>query len=313
MIKNPWKDMARGSQRRASLYHDIYWIKEEMEGNYGLKLSLKNSEENLKIKELKLKNIDIFENKNEDKTDLYLMLNSLYDYDIFNSLCMDLIEECENYSEKVEIYVVVFNRLTRWKNLLLNNKEKSLPIELQMGLFSELDTLLSIVLTKKTSLKEAVLSWGGPDSDKQDFILDKLALEVKSHKTGKNEVIHVSSPQQLFSSKNRLVLRVYSLDIKENGDTVENLIQQIKHELKNNNLFNEMYIFEQKIVQYGYKDDFHKDTLYKFHIDKISNFDVRNDFPRVDLESIPSGIINMKYQLNLNNCKDYLIDDWNEV
>ncbi len=71
----------------------------------------------MKIKELKLKNIDIFENKNEDKTDLYLMLNSLYDYDIFNSLCMDLIEECENYSEKVEIYVVVFNRLTRWKNL----------------------------------------------------------------------------------------------------------------------------------------------------------------------------------------------------
>lgn len=312
MIKNPWKDMSRGSQRRASLVHDAYWIKEELEGNYGLKLSLKRVEESLEIKNLKLKNIDIFENKYDEKVDLYLVLNNLSEHDIFHSLCLDLITECENYNEEVEIYIVVFNRLTRWKNLLLNNKDKSLPMEIQMGLFSELDALLNIASAETISLKEAILSWGGPDSDKQDFILDNLALEIKSHKTGKNEVIHVSSPQQLFSSKKRLVLRVYSLDIRENGDTIENLIQQIKRELKSNHLYNEMYVFEQKINQYGYKDNLHMDNLYKFNIDKISNFDVKSDFPRVKIEDIPKGIINMKYQLNLNSCKEYLINDWNE-
>lgn len=310
IIENPWIVMSSGSQRRASMIHDIYWIREEIEGKYGLKISLNFllEESDLDIGSIKLKNIEVFENKTSKKTQFYLLLKDQPAYELFYQLCSDLIIKAEAIENERALVKVIFNRLNRWKNLLVNDFEKSVPLEIQMGLFSELDTLLNYVSSKQ-SIEDAVCSWGGPDADRQDFILENLALEVKSHKSGKSECITISNLNQLFSTKVNFLLRVYSLDKNENGITIEDLIQEIKKLLLINDSYKEIDLLEQKVNQYGYFDSIHQKDLITFKIDKISMYNISNEFPKLVVDDIPKEIINLKYQIDLAKCKKFLVDE----
>jgi len=306
---NPWELMNNGSQRRASLVHDIYWIKEEIKGQYGMKISMSSSSvSKLNLKDIKLKNIDIIENKSGGEIDCYLVLKDQSAYELFYSLCNDLIIEAGKNQDKKLLITIIINRLKKWKNLFANNYNEKLSMENQMGLFSELDTLLNYV-AKKYSIKEAIHTWKGPELDKQDFILENLALEVKSHKSGKTESITISSPYQLYSTKPEFFLRVYSLDNQENGLSIEHLLRKIRKILRENNLYNEINMLELKVNQYGYFDVIHEKQLLTFKIDKISIYNVDNKFPKISVNEIPEEIINLKYQIDLVKCKDFLINE----
>lgn len=310
IIENPWIVMSNGSQRRASMIHDIYWIREEIEGKYGLKISLNFLLEDgdLDISSIKLKNIEVFENKTSKKTHLYLLLKDQSAYELFYQLCNDLIIKAETTKNEQGIIKILINRLNRWKNLLVNNYDKSVPLETQMGLFSELDTLLNYV-SSKLPIEEAVCSWGGPDADRQDFILENLALEVKSHRSGKSECVTISNLHQLYSTKENFILRVYSLDKNENGITIEDLIQEIKKLLLINEAYKEIDLLEQKINQYGYFDSIHQKYLTTFKVDKVSIYNVTKEFPKLIVDDIPGEIINLKYQIDLAKCKNFLLDE----
>lgn len=110
-------------------------------------------------------------------------------------------------------------RLRRWQQLLKQDANQTFTIEKQMGLFSELLCLKEIVAAK-VGIKQAVVSWVGPEFDKQDFLMDKAVIEVKSHRTSKDEIVHISSLQQLHSEKEPLLLMSYALTFSENGLSV---------------------------------------------------------------------------------------------
>jgi len=173
-------------------------------------------------------------------------------------------------------------------------------------MFGELLCLRDIVMPKYGA-EQAVISWVGADFDKQDFLLDDAVLEIKSYKTSKGQVAHISSVKQLISEKIPLFLVTYSLTQTNNGESVKDIFESIQTHLRNKS--NEIKnIFEDKLLEYGYMPNLNDESLYKFIVDKNKVFKTTGDFPKISPSHIMNGITDVKYSIDLLKCIKYEVN-----
>lgn len=304
-MTNVWFDMPGGSQRRATTKKEIYWIREHGTGKYGLRIDLSlDNDEN--VSEIKLKNIDFFKSYSPSNrlNSWVLLLNDYEEHDIFQKLCEDLIDSSEHTKDEPAMIKVIINRLDRWQKLFDRKLKRKLSFELQMGLFSEL-YFLKEYLSNTIGINKSIEAWGGPESDLQDFLMTNCVIEIKSHLTSKNEVISISSIHQLESPKEYFYLGVIALSKSSEGDTVDDLIKQIKALLLLQGSEEIVNVFEEKVLEYGFHELLHFEQLEIFKVDRVTFYKVNNYFPKLDSTSIPSQIIRIQYQIDLTRCLDY--------
>jgi hypothetical protein len=181
--ENPWKNISYDSQRRADINKDIYWVKEP-KGDYGICIEIQD-ENDIEINDIKLKDIEVLKGLHTLKGTLqwFLMLRNIEEWQIFKVLCEDLISVASIAKNEKNMVATMEIRLRRWQNLLKQKRYLNLPLEVQMGLFTELECLKNTITPKIGLNRFAKLGW--PESDKQDFLIDASAIEVKSYRTSK--------------------------------------------------------------------------------------------------------------------------------
>jgi hypothetical protein len=306
MIENPWISMAESSQRRvgSDATHNLFWIT-DLQGNYGFCMQ---AEKNIIFinEKIKLKGISILKrNSNKNYMELFLILNNKEDWQIFLSLCEDLMSVTKRYDTNEKMISAVEIRLKRWQQLLKKDSNQRFSIERQMGLFSELLCLKDVV-TMKNGINQAIVSWVGPEFDKQDFLMDNIVIEVKSHRTSRGEIVHISSLQQLQCEK-PLYLMSYALTCTENGLSVEDISRSIRELLIPES--NEMLdLFENKLIEYGYIPEINKEPLQKFILDKQKVFCVSDSFPKIVPKNVKSQIPSVKYSIDLSQCYEFEVE-----
>jgi len=247
---NPWKGMSESSQRRVDnkSNHDLFWIT-DLEGRYGFYLKSNLLFKNID-KTANLKGILVLKRNSSNNGELFLILNDKEDWQIFYSLCEDLISVTHKYEKDDAMVSAVEVRLNRWQRLLKQNRNNEMSLEKQMGLFGELSCIIQI-LQPNIGVIPAIISWVGADFDKQDFLLDEAIIEVKAYRTSKSPVVKISSLKQLFSEKEPIYLLTYGLSQSENGESIETLVSKINKLLEDKpNEIKE--IFEDKLLEYGY-------------------------------------------------------------
>ncbi len=303
---NPWINMSENSQRRVdiNLNYDFFWIL-DIEGRYGFcidsKKIVEEDKSDINLKGITVKKVSVDDNSSR----LYLILNDNNDYEIFITLCQDLINTANKYDNSEKIIVEVENRLKRWQQLLKNNAYDGLTVEKQMGLFSELICLKNRI-ANEIGIKDAILSWVGPDFDKQDFLIDSAVIEVKSYKSTKGEVIYISSLQQLQSPKVLLYLVAYGLTISERGLSILDIIESIEKQIDDEWILEQ---FKLKLFEYGYVAGVsNKNRLYKFIVDKESVYEITEKFPKIQRKDVASQIISVKYGIDLTECKEFEVE-----
>jgi hypothetical protein len=301
---NPWEGMPESTQRRikSKTLHNLFWIT-DLEGKYGFVLKSKDLFDDIKLP-ANLKGIKLLKrNSTSSNGELFLVLNDKEDWQIFYVLCNDLVSITDSYDSDKAMISAVEVRLKRWQQLLKQNRATAMNLQKQMGLFTELLCLKDIV-TPKYGIEQAIVSWVGPDSDKQDFLLDKAIIEVKSYKTSKGQIAHISSIKQLISDKKPLFLLTYGVTETENGRSIANVVEDINIQLKSepNEIKN---IFEDKLFKYGYIPEVIKIPLHKFIVDKSRVFLTSGDFPKIRPNYIKQGIMDVKYSIDLLECKDF--------
>ena len=193
---NPWQNMPESTQRRvkSDTPHSLFWIT-DLEGKYGFLLQSKKLFDNV-VLPANLKGIELLKrNSTYGCGELFLVLNDKEEWQIFYSLCNDLISITDGYTNDKAIIGAVEVRLKRWQQLLQQDRNRSMNLQCQMGLFGELLCLKDIILPKY-GIEQAIVSWVGADFDKQDFLLDNAIVEVKSYKTSKGQTAHISSIKQ---------------------------------------------------------------------------------------------------------------------
>lgn len=309
MIKevNPWLGMKESSKRRidATTSHDIFWVT-DLEGKYGFCLQSKNLFESVTAP-ANLKGVSILKrNSTYNYGELFLILNSKEDWQIFHSLCEDLISITHKYENDEAMVNAVEVRLKRWQQLLKQDRSQDMSLERQMGLFSELLTLKDII-TPEIGIVQAVTSWVGADFDKQDFLLDNAIIEVKSYRTTKSPIINISSLQQLHSDKEPIYLLTYSLMQSENGTSIDTIVDEI-NQLLESEPEDIQNMFDNKLLEYGYIPEIVKTPFYTFIVDKIKAYYVSDSFPKISPQHVKSQITKVKYSIDLMQCDEFEIE-----
>lgn len=306
---NPWEGMCDSKQRRAvaDSPHDLFWVT-DIDDKYGFMLDIKQGISDLNTP-TEIDKIKIFKkNVTKESGKFILLLTDREDWEIFYSLCCDLISVTYDYKDDLEMVNAVELRLKKWQQLLRPGYKGKMDLSKQMGLFSELLCLKDII-TPKVGTKQAITSWAGPDFDHQDFLLDKAILEIKSYKTSRGPTIKISSLGQLISDKISLFLVTYGLTPGSTGETIADIVDNIEL-LLNKESTSIQYSFSHKLVDYGYIASMNNSHLYSFIVDKIRTFLVTGGFPKILPYKIAHGVLKVKYSVDLLECLKYekLID-----
>lgn len=301
-MNNPWLGLDQLSKIRVkeSIKYNAFWIMDVL-GQYGLMIQCNDNFIQPK-REIKLKGIQIKIDNTSTPNHLILLLKDLTDWELFLVLCNDLVHALKEYDE--DIIKNIVKRLERWQKLLQRETLKIMSKEEQMGLFSELK-ILQDYLIPKYGYGIAIRSWVGALGDKQDFLLENLAIEVKSYRITAGHSVWISSKEQLNSEKQPLYLFGCALNEVTSGETIADLVQSISEQVETEKLLNE---FIDKVEQYGYISEIQQESLSKLRLEKINGYEVEEEFPKISLNHVSPLIKNMKYSIDLSGCSQFEVD-----
>ncbi len=203
-----------------------------------------------------------------------------------------------------EIIVNVMKRLERWQKLLRKSTFKIMSKEEQMGLFSELKLLRDYIIPAYGN-SASIHGWVGALGDKQDFLLEKFAIEVKSFRLTSGNRVWISSKEQMNSEKNPLYLFACALNEAGSGETIADLVKSIKGKIEDEILFSE---FIEKVEEYGYFPEIPQESLSKFVLEQVSGYEVKDGFPKISLEHVSPLITSIKYSIELSGCSQFKVN-----
>jgi hypothetical protein len=299
MNENPWERLTKLSQLRVAnvRYHNFYWVA-DVYNNYGLMIQCKEgifSDSHV----LKLKGMQIEIDETTTPNKLLLLLRNKEDWPIFKILCEDLISIANDYEEDFKMLDQLNKRLKRWQKLLQFDLQNPLTPQKQKGLFSELKVLESFI-SEQIGTENAIRYWTGPLYDKQDFILENTAIEVKSYNSSKHKAIQITSLEQLYTSKENLFLVSLALSEHASGETVEEIVNRINSNID----YPTKEIFEEKLGSYGYIPEL-KEPLLSLIVDQMTFYKITEHFPKITPSNTSKAIEKVKYTINLNDCREF--------
>lgn len=213
--------------------------------------------------------------------------------ELFIKLCWDLIDSSQLAAKPVEKIIFQYKS---WMRLLQQAKLGLLSSSAQKGLIGELMFLEEqIDLLGKT---KALQAWVGPEGSDQDFIFEEFWAEIKSTSIA-SESITISSIQQL-DCNNGGSLIVYFMDKTsskgQNTETLPDIVNRIGGIFT----FQQYDEFFCKLAKAGYfAKDAEQYSTYRYKFAEKRVYDIKNLFPRLIRENIPTEIINARYELSL--------------
>lgn len=235
---------------------------------------------------------------------LLLTLQDNEESDIFYTLCMDLIHSIETIKDELIAIKTILNRLEKWQYFLKSNR-KIIDKRQLKGLIGEL-IFLKKYLLENYKVEDALTFWKAPLQSVQDFEMNNAAIEVKT-KSSVNSIT-ISSYEQLYCELDHLLLYVVTLgeSTKQTNESfnIYDIISQVHNKIK---LENPLLLdtFDNLLMHYGFIElEEYSEHYYLYIADEF--YQVTEDFPRIG--SLPNGIDKLTYRINLDTCKDFLLD-----
>jgi hypothetical protein len=296
---NPWSTILPSSKKRCISGPDIYWYVDDL-GFYCLRF------ENIELGQVNFDNIELNEisiNILELSSNIYIVILKLLEpkhYELFYFLSSDIINHLSNDNpipaNKLK------NRLLKWIELWKKKYNRELTLIAQMNIFSELYVLFELIVPKK-GIEFAVMSWRGPEKDKQDFDLIEYLIEVKSFLSTSKKTLNISSAEQLTTRNQPIKLVAIQLSQNPtNGLSINDLINN--HTDKLNALSNENFgLFFSKLYELGYYEE--KDATHKFNVVSTISYKVDQEFPVIKSTDIPEGIDKVEYSIKIDSIEKF--------
>lgn len=307
-MNNPWSDIATPSRefnvRLVSDKHPLklYWGK-DVRGGYLFIVQFSKDATPDKKALPELSGIRVAIAPAPDCCRLVLLLNETPNWELFKSLCVDLIYASENASNHSEAVNIIIRRLLRWHEFLKREKLHLLSPEAIKGLIGEL-LFMKNVLVPQFGWAEAMSFWKGPLGAPQDFAVYDTAVEVKAQSGSSKPYIQISSLEQMEAQLPNFYLIVNTLATidpeHDEAFTLNSLISDIRKELNSTDDMTRE-LFESLIFQVGYIQLEHYDTP-SYRCVASRSFEVCDNFPRLMVSNVPSGITKASYQISLDSC-----------
>ncbi len=214
-MSNPWKGIDKpGNDFNVRLISEkhplsLFWGR-DTQGRYLFIYDLDAEFAPERKSILKLSGITLGVAQDGDRAKLVLMLNENANWELFYSLCTDLIRATSSVDDPGSGTKVFLRRLTRWQEFLKRKRPGVLSPEAIKGLIGELLFLEERVVSI-FGWETAVASWKGPEDAPQDFAIHETAVEVKCQSGGSQPSVRISSAEQLLPQLSEGYLVVYTI------------------------------------------------------------------------------------------------------
>lgn len=240
---------------------------------------------------------------------LLIILNEQKHKDIFSVLCEDLILAVAEESNESSLITILVNRITKWVSLFKKVHQQGLMVNEQIGLFGEL-YFLKQLLEFNINYFFCLDTWTGPTSAARDFQHGNWAVEVKSTTSINPQKIKISNERQLDSTLiSNLFLVHYSFEALNNkGETLNDIIESIIQLLINEPVLEQRFIY--MLFEAGYFP--HHQNLYSkvgYSLYQARYFQVEELFPKLTNSTIPNGVSDITYSINISTCEQFLVTE----
>jgi hypothetical protein len=308
----PWEQLhisSKGNYNKlrvqGTTHLSLFWLRDD-KGKPGLlieisqKISVNSlTEAKINIRDL---SIDVVDFPSDNLRAIVIILENIQNQDIFNSLCLDLVDHVSSQNKDYETFQLVCSRLKKWQAFLAGRTRHTLSLEEIQGLYAELSFIAGKLDKDLASESFIIDSWMGPDSAQQDFILNNTAVEIKSVKGSDRDRIRISSEHQLTTFLDQLYLVVYFLSINhaqdsQIGENLNEIVKRILNQIVTNKVKD---LFEEKLAAAGYIHLAEYNSP-RFQIKAVEYYRVIDQFPRITQDSLPVGIKQVSYDIELSS------------
>lgn len=293
---------ASGFRRVDSIHLLDFYLGFDAEGHHALLINCKDQPQF----QHDLKSVRIFSNSRDDgRWSWFFVLEDPELFELFSLFCEDLIESSRPFANYSTAFQFLLSRLVSWR-LLFERKDFGLLSENELrGLCGELIYLKQLI--EQFGDREAVASWVGPLRADQDFQMVDTAWEIKTIRPGLPNVA-IASENQLDTSDRTIklvLLELAACSATTGGALTLNKIVDEVHALLVND-FDVRLKFERLLFRSGYIKRSEYDGHYLVLRDCVI-YDVKPEFPRITPASLPAGISNVSYKLDLLNCEKFKV------
>jgi hypothetical protein len=266
-----------------------------------------------------LNGIDIHLREPEDVKNgnfmLLLILKDDKEWQIFLSLCNDIVASTRELKQHDQATRIILRRLQRWQEFLRRTRSGLLSEKEIKGLIGEL-LFIKNHLTPAFETGTAIQFWQGPEDAPQDFNVHNCAIEVKCQMGTTTPRVRISSVDQLCPQLPEMFLYVVTLgkseEDVEGAVNLPSLINEIRDKLEADSP-SDFERFNNLIYQTGYIDlEEYKQFSYIPVSEKM--FSVVTGFPRICPEELSPGIEGLTYDIKLLECEPFAASpDWMDL
>ncbi|MGB5157361.1 PD-(D/E)XK motif protein [Desulfobacterium sp. N47] len=314
-MNNPWDEINPPSKdvsaRRIDHTHslDLFWARDHF-GRYLFVYEFSSEAEsisNINLPDLVgIQTAYIPANGSINSNRLVLLLNEQSNWELFLSLCNDLVQATRQSKTSASAVQTILRRLTRWHEFLRKNRSELLTEEKIKGLIGELLFIRNYLIPTFGSGR-AIQFWQGTEGLPQDFNINNSAIEVKCQSGATSPYVRISSAEQLCPQLPEMYLFVITLGKStpetENAINLPGLISNIRDILQSDTS-SHIERFNDLLHMIGYIDsDSYLDFTYILAGEKM--FQVTEGFPRICNHDIHHGIVKLSYDISLSECEPF--------
>ena len=313
---NPWADIplavkGQFTRRRVNTEADfaLFWFRDDA-GHPGLLIEISRliSQASLQEARINIRDIliDVIEVTEEGIRALIIQLEDTQNQDVFLKLCLDLIEHVKASDHNQNTFHVMCRRLKKWQSLLSGKARNLLSSNEIQGLYAELYFLAEMLESDRSRESTLIHGWKGPEKTQHDFIMNDMAIEIKSVAGDQRGKVRITSEDQLDTHLGRLYLRVYFLSkAQHGGESLNTITRRIINQLtdrENRDLFE----LKLEIARYIDIPDY---DLPMFRVKDARTYLISDDFPRITRKILPEGIEAVTYDLILAGIDRFRISE----
>ena len=225
--------------------------------------------------------------------------------DLFGLLCDHLLSKVGASRDAKSAIALVVDEIDRWRRFM-DRHAKRLDRAAVIGLIGELAVLER--LANRVGKGPALIGWKAPSGSLRDFELGDMTVEAKAYSPSQGGTVHINDPLQLEPEAGKqLLLACQEVAFAEDlGQRLPDHVTRVRTMLgPDPGILGD---FDRLLADSGYlavHDDEYRDG-YQLGVMKV--FRVDSGFPRITPESVPLGVQNVRFGLQVSSLGEYELD-----
>lgn len=227
--------------------------------------------------------------------------------DLFETVMQNIFDYVISRNDE-PLFTVIYKVLEKWKSFFKRGGFRKLNEEQQRGLYGELWFMKKWIENNPDKPPLLLEGWGGPLSDRVDFRTNGWGVEIKTVKDQLNKKIRISNENQLKITEAvpKIFIYVCYLEVSRNfGQTLQELVDELRYHF---NLFSHQLLlkFNDSLLSSGFQENEYTE-LYMNVLDN-ETYEVKDNFPIITSNMLPTGISHVSYSIDLTHCKAFKIE-----